>query len=148
MNEPARDNDAYRFPVSVKGIVIRSSAVVLVRNRRDEWELPGGKLELGEPPERCVAREIEEELGLEVDAIAPVDTWVYTIADGVHVLIVTYGCIERSQRAASLSDEHTELAWIALPEVKGLRMPDGYKRSISRWAERRDAGGGAEREQR
>ena len=136
VSEQARDNDAYRFPVSVKGIVIRSNAVVLVRNRRDEWELPGGKLELGEPPERCVAREIEEELGLDVEAVAPVDTWVYTIADGVHVLIVTYGCVERGQRTPVLGDEHTQLAWIALPELGDLRMPDGYKRSIARWAGR------------
>ena len=38
MNGPPRDNDAYRFPVSVKGIVIRGGDVVLVKNRRDEWE--------------------------------------------------------------------------------------------------------------
>jgi 8-oxo-dGTP pyrophosphatase MutT (NUDIX family) len=58
------DNDAYRFPVSAKGIVVRDGAVVLLRNRRDEWELPGGKLEIGESPERCVAREIDQELGV------------------------------------------------------------------------------------
>jgi 8-oxo-dGTP pyrophosphatase MutT (NUDIX family) len=50
MPESPSDNDAFRFPVSVKGIVVRDGAVVLVRNRRDEWELPGGKLELGESP--------------------------------------------------------------------------------------------------
>ena len=136
---PSGDNAAYRFPVSMKGILIRSDAVVLVKNRRGEWELPGGKLELGEAPELCVAREIEEELGLEVEPVAPVDAWVYTIESGVHVLIVTYGCVERAQRAAVLSGEHTQLAWIALAEVNDLRMPDGYKRSIARWARRADA---------
>ena len=135
----AGDNEAYRFPVSVKGIVIRSDAIVLVKNRRDEWELPGGKLELGEAPERCVAREIEEELGLEIEPVAPVDAWVYTIENGVHVLVVTYGCVERGRRSAVLSDEHTQLAWIALADVNDLRMPDGYKRSIAHWARRADA---------
>ena len=135
----AGDNEAYRFPVSVKGIVIRSDAIVLVKNRRDEWELPGGKLELGEAPERCVAREIEEELGLEIEPVAPVDAWVYTIENGVHVLVVTYGCVERGRRSAVLSDEHTQVAWIALADVNDLRMPDGYKRSIARWARRADA---------
>ena len=128
------DNDAHRFPDSVKGILLRADTVVLVKNRRDEWELPGGKLELGEPPEGCVAREIEEELGLDVEAVAPVDAWVYAIAEGIHVLIVTYGCVERGERAAVLSDEHTQLAWVELAKVERLRMPDGYKRSIARWA--------------
>ena len=35
--------------------------MLLLRNERDEWELPGGKLELGKDPVACVAREIAEE---------------------------------------------------------------------------------------
>jgi 8-oxo-dGTP pyrophosphatase MutT (NUDIX family) len=134
MIDAPRDNDAYRFPVSVKGIVVRGDAVMLVRNRRDEWELPGGKLELGETPEDCVAREIDEELGLDVEAELLVDGWVYTIAAGTHVLVLSYGCRERSARAARLSDEHTRFEWIGLADLAGLRMPDGYKTSIARWS--------------
>jgi len=138
MTDLPRDNDAYRFPVSVKGVVLRGDAVVLVKNRRGEWELPGGKLELGEDPEQCVKREIEEELQLTVSADDVVDAWVYTIAEGTHVLVVSYGCSETHHRRAVLSDEHTELEWIALSDVDGLRMPEGYKTSIRRWAARGD----------
>ena len=139
MSESSGDNDAYRFPVSVKGIVVRDGAVVLLRNRRNEWELPGGKLELGESAERCVAREIEEELGLDVEANALVDSWVYSIVPGTHVLVLTYACTERVRRNAVVSGEHTRLEWIALEEVRGLRMPNGYKSSIAKWVERGDA---------
>src|SRR3954452_17102557 len=111
MIDAPRDNDAYRFPVSAKGIIVRRDAVVLVRNRRDEWELPGGKLEPGESPERCVAREIDEELGLDVEAELLVDSWVYTIAPRTEVLVLTYGCRERSTRVARLSHEHTHFEW-------------------------------------
>src|SRR3989442_5494050 len=75
-----QDNQAYRFPVSVKGVIWQAQRVVLLKNERDEWELPGGKLELGETPEDCVAREIAEEVGLHVKIGPLLDSWVYHIA--------------------------------------------------------------------
>ena len=51
------------FPVSVKGVAVQYGQVLLLENERAEWELPGGKLELGEDPQECVAREIREETG-------------------------------------------------------------------------------------
>jgi ADP-ribose pyrophosphatase YjhB (NUDIX family) len=52
------DNLAYRFPVSTKGVILKDSKVILLKNERDEWELPGGKLKIGESPEICLSREI------------------------------------------------------------------------------------------
>jgi mutator protein MutT len=128
-----RDNEAYRFPVSVKGVVVRDGRVVLLENERAEWELPGGKLEPGEAPDACVAREIEEELGLRVRPAALLDTWVYAITPEVRVLIVTYGCTETAIAEAVLSHEHKRLAWVPLADLPELRMPDGYKASIRAW---------------
>ena len=131
-----RDNDAFRFPVSVKGVIIRGGKVILLRNERDEWELPGGKLELSESPERCLAREIAEELRLAIEPESILNSWIYTIVPGVNVLILTYGCLESSSGEAVLSDEHKELRWFPLAEVEALRMPDGYKASIRSWSAR------------
>jgi 8-oxo-dGTP pyrophosphatase MutT (NUDIX family) len=134
MTNSPRDNDAYRFPVSVKGVIIRDGAVVLLENSRGEWELPGGKLELFESPEECVAREIEEELQLSARPHTLLDAWVYTIAEDVDVLVLSYGCVEDSEKEARLSDEHLRFRWFPLAELESLKMPDGYKASIRRWA--------------
>ena len=49
----------YIFAVSVKGVLLISDGhVVLALNDRGEWELPGGRIELREWSEDCVAREI------------------------------------------------------------------------------------------
>ncbi len=48
----------HRFPVSVKGVGLDGARVVLLRNEREEWELPGGKLEPGQGAEECVVRAI------------------------------------------------------------------------------------------
>ena len=134
MTAAPRDNNAYRFPVTVKGVLLRGGKVVLLRNERDEWELPGGKLELSESPTLCLAREISEELGLTIEPQSILDSWVYSIVPGVHVLVLTYGCLESSRAEAVLSDEHKELRWFPLAEVDSLRMPEGYKASIRSWS--------------
>ena len=130
-----QDNRAYRFPVSVKGVVLHAEGVVLLQNERDEWELPGGKLEPGESPEECVRREIHEELGLRVTTGPLLDSWVYHIAAGVDVLIVTYGCYPVPFASVTHSPEHKGVGLFTLQEVRALPMPEGYKKSIWTWAE-------------
>ncbi len=124
------DNRAYRFPVSLKGVLLRDRKVALLKNPRDEWELPGGKLELYEEPKSCLAREIAEELSLKVDIGRLLDTWVYSISKNVHVFIVTYQCFETSHEAVKISHEHKEFAWHDIKDLSTLTMPEGYKQSI------------------
>ena len=121
------------FPVSVKGVLVRDGRVLLLKNEREEWELPGGKLELGEEPQVCVAREITEETGLAVVAGPILDSWQYHIGEGRDVLIVTYGCHPDGTESPRLSSEHKEIGFFTEAEVAGLNMPAGYKQSIRSW---------------
>jgi 8-oxo-dGTP pyrophosphatase MutT (NUDIX family) len=129
------------FAVSIKGVVLDSrQRVLLLKNERDEWELPGGRIELDESPEDCVAREIAEETRWKVAAGPVLDAWLYYISDvGRRVFIVTYGCYADSDIEPVLSHEHREVGLFERSEFGGLRMPDGYKRSISTWYERMES---------
>jgi ADP-ribose pyrophosphatase YjhB (NUDIX family) len=118
------------FPVSVKGVCVRDGRVLLLRNERDEWELPGGKLELGEDPADCVGREISEETGWAVRVGPILDSWQYRIRDGVDVLIVTYGCVVDGDAPVTISSEHTAGGLFDRRDVDALPMPEGYRRSI------------------
>lgn len=122
------------FPISVKGVVLRGDQVLLLRNERQEWELPGGRIEIDETPEECVTREIFEETRWKVTAGPILDTWMYYInAAEKHVFIVTYGCHSHDAGEPVLSHEHKEVGLFTEQEIPGLNMPDGYKRSIATW---------------
>ena len=118
----------------MKAVVGRDGCVVLLRNERDEWELPGGKLEAGESPEACVVREVREETGWHVELLALLDVWVYVPVPKRSVFVVTYAAIPMSEADLVVSVEHKELRLVPIREIDTLRMPDGYKRSIRNWA--------------
>ena len=137
--------DAY--PVSVKGVVARDGLVLLLHNERGEWELPGGRLEVGETPQQCVSREVAEETGWGVTAGPILDSWLYHIARaGSHVFIVTYGCsLDPGQEDLEpvVSGEHSRVGMFSPGEIAGLTMPQGYKDSVGAWLALLANGGGS-----
>src|SRR5450759_3424606 len=53
-------------------VVIEDSRLLLARRAPHDtlagyWELPGGKLERGETPQQCLARELREELAMSAE---------------------------------------------------------------------------------
>ncbi|WP_406463428.1 NUDIX domain-containing protein [Streptomyces sp. NBC_01622] len=128
------------WPVSVKGVAVDSHRrVLLLKNERDEWELPGGRLEPSDgTPELTVEREIEEETGWAVKAGPLLDVWIYqplpVAMPDRRVVIVTYGCVVLTpDKTPVVSHEHKQLGMFTADEVPNLVMPDGYKQSIAAW---------------
>ncbi len=119
-----------RWRVSVKGVLGWDGRFVVLRNRRGEWELPGGRMDATDAsPMATLRREMTEELGLDVEVGEQIDSWIYEI-EGKRVLILTYQC--RAERPAELthSDEHTEVGQFSIHELVSESIPEGYLRSI------------------
>jgi 8-oxo-dGTP pyrophosphatase MutT (NUDIX family) len=128
----------YQLPISVKLVIDYHGKVPLLKNERDEWELPGGKLEPGESPEHTAGREVAEELGLTISAVEIIDSWVYAITPSRHVFIVSYGSTYDGAESLSLSAEHKQLGVFDYDDVADLLMPEPYKATIDRWHRRDD----------
>ncbi|MEU6663337.1 (deoxy)nucleoside triphosphate pyrophosphohydrolase [Streptomyces sp. NPDC046821] len=77
------------------------------------WELPGGKVEPGEDPERALVRELREELGVDAELVARVPG-EWPLKPG-YVLWVWTARL-RSGRPRPLED-HDELRWLGPDET-------------------------------
>lgn len=133
MSQPSEPYREFRMPISIKGVVIQDSHVLLLENERQEWELPGGKLEEGESPKECVEREILEETQWQVRADAILNAWPYTVFPGRTVFVVSYGCVTDARGAPIVSTEHKKVGLFRLDEIPALNMPDGYKEAVLTW---------------
>ncbi len=126
----------YQLPISVKAVIDWKGRLPLLRNERDEWELPGGKLDLGEEPAACLAREIREELFWDATVGDPYYSWVYRIFPNRHVFVLTFLATYGGDAAPAYSHEHKELVLVTPDEVDALNMPEDYKTAICQAVER------------
>ncbi|MEX0162674.1 NUDIX domain-containing protein [Pseudomonas brassicacearum] len=118
------------FPVSIKGVLQSPEGlVVLMLNERDEWELPGGRIELGETAPQCLAREIAEELAVEVSVGEPLDSYLFEVIAGKHVFISTYRCQLLGGFVPVISHEHKQIGLFE-PGQLPANLPAGYRLSI------------------
>lgn len=122
-------------PISVKGVLLLDGSVVLVKNPREEWELPGGRPDVGEDHAQALAREFVEELSIKVTVGRRIDSYVFEVVPGRKVQIVTYGCTLDGAFAPSISSEHIEHCLWPVERLSELHLPMGYRRSVERWAD-------------
>ncbi len=110
------------------GVVVGLKGVLIAR-RPDSarlgglWEFPGGKIQADETPEACVVRELDEELGLRVEPIAPLarlgHEYDYGSVD-LHVYWCRLAGVEEQTPQPLGADEWR---WIAPAEVQDYPFP-------------------------
>ncbi|MDR2248963.1 NUDIX hydrolase [Acinetobacter sp.] len=124
------DAQATHFPVSVKGILVLDEQILLLKNERDEWELPGGKLEPNEDIPSCLIREIKEETGLDVQVVAVLEPYIYKVLDITAVLIIPFKCQVESFESMVISHEHKEIGLFDVHTLDQINLPEGYRKTI------------------
>ena len=121
------------FQVIGIGVVINEAGDVLIDQRLEEgllggmWEFPGGKQELGEPIEACIARELMEELGIEVSVGDPLITVDHAYSHKKLQFVVHF-CRWISGEPQPLASQ--QVRWVRPEHLKDYPFPAANARII------------------
>ena len=114
-----------RPQIAVSAAIFRDGKVLLTRRARSPakgfYSLPGGRVEFGESLHHALAREIDEETGLDIDIIG-LAGWREVLPAAVgagHYLIMSFAA-RWVAREPVLNDELDDYRWIAPEALAGL----------------------------
>lgn len=115
-------------PVIVSAGVIVEGARVLLSQRKSgthlagAWEFPGGKVEPGEDPRDALARELREELGIDVEVGDPVEITFHRYAMK-SVLLLFFAAKRRAGSAEPSAVDVAAVRWAGVEELRDEEFP-------------------------
>lgn len=145
------------------GVILRPDGRLLLGQRPEDkpwaswWELPGGKIEPGESVQQALARELDEELGIQVTESAP---WVTYVHEYPKTIVRLAFCKVTGWKGEPRGMENQALAWThpkqplevgpvlpaTEPPLRWLTFPDRYlisaigaSEGLQAWLARLDA---------
>ena len=107
-------------------VIWNDAGQILIDRRRPEgllgvlWEFPGGKIELGETAEECIKREIQEELGIDIEVGEHLITINYTYTQ-LRITLIVHHC--RYLTGTPMPIECDEIRWVMLDEIDQFLFP-------------------------
>ena len=115
-------------------VIEREGRLLLGRRPRGKrhgglWEFPGGKVAAGESLGDAVARELWEELGLEVESLGPVLFRALDPGSPFEIIFVRV-----SVSGAPAPVEHEAFTWCPREELGSLVLAPADARFASEWA--------------
>lgn len=93
------------------------------------WEFPGGKIELGESPEEALARELNEELGIEAEISELRIACTHSYGD-VGIIILFYEVLFWKGEPRPV--HHSQIEWIKPSELANRKIPDANRKNLKR----------------
>ena len=84
---------------------------------KGQWEFPGGKIEVGETPQKALIREIKEELDADIVVGDLIDTIEYDYPD-FHLSMDCFWCELQSEHV--VLNEHEDAKWLSKAQLDSV----------------------------
>ena len=118
-----------RPELAVGAVAVSDDQLLLVRRGHGPaagaWSVPGGRVEVGEPVEAAVVREVLEETGLDV-VVDELLGWVERFDEAQHFVILDFRVtVLDPEVPIRAGDDATEAAWVPIPDLGRYRLVAG-----------------------
>lgn len=136
-----KDNARFHI-VLVTGVIENNGKVLIAQRSHDEvqapgkWALPGGKVELFTKEndinvlEKTLAKEIKEEVDLEIKSPQYIKSSSFVRVDNASVISILFLCSYKAGRAKPLEDS-IDIAWIKPDQINQYDCATGVAHAIS-----------------
>jgi len=107
------------FRVAAKAFIVEDGKLLVLKRRPNDiqkpgiWEIPGGRLNLGENPFEGVKRETKEETGIDIDVLHPLNVKHFKRDDGQTITLLIFLCKALTDNV-KISEEHSDFKWMHL----------------------------------
>ncbi len=141
-NQNASQTQVYPEPTVGALIVNKQGKILLTKSHKwfDKYTLPGGHIEVGETMKEAVAREVKEEVGLDVEvaemllmqeAIFAVEFWKKK-----HFIFFDFLCKSKDQQVKLDGRELQEYVWEYPGAAFRLNLDSFTKKTLERYLQR------------
>ncbi|MFZ3230772.1 MAG: (deoxy)nucleoside triphosphate pyrophosphohydrolase [Pseudobdellovibrio sp.] len=133
-NPPRKPHVKKNWIPVVAGILKKDNKILVGERPKNHtlaglWEFPGGKIELGETPEIALARELNEELGIDAEVGELKLACSHSYGD-VGILILFYEIL--FWKGEPKAQHHVALEWILPETLPNKKIPDANRKNINR----------------
>lgn len=139
------NQNKYLHEVAITAIISKNNKYLIIRRSKNKkrfpsmWTVPGGKLETSDYTslpkdtkdywynvlEKTLKREVQEEVGLEVDNIEYITSLATIHGDGNPSLVISCLAKYKSGKVKLQKEETDDFAWVSLKEAKKYDLIDG-----------------------
>jgi len=111
----------------VAAIIKKNNFYLIAQRNRNKymglkWEFPGGKVETNETFHEALSREIQEELGIQINVHEKIAEEKYK-DDQINIILHYYLCSEKS--GTTILNEHENIAWVEKKDFEKYDFVEG-----------------------